>query len=90
MDKKRLILLEKAFEAEVRAALHGSQLHMMQTKSKLAETLVEEGRLSRCKVKVSGVTVEGFELTHFGRMEYCMTCDDMPNVTVRGAPLTEL
>lgn len=76
MDKKRLRLLEKAFDSEVHAALHGSQLHMMQTKSALAETMVEEGLLAKCKIQISGVTVEGYELTHVGRMSYCMTCDD--------------
>ena len=79
MDKKRLALLEKAFDAEVSAALRGHQLHIMQTKSKLAETLAEEGLLAKCKVQISGATVEGYELTHVGRMAYCMTCDEMPN-----------
>lgn len=84
MDKKRLALLEKAYEAEVSAALEGHWLHMMQTKAALAETMVEEGYLAKCKVSVSGATAEGYELTHVGRMAYCMTCEEMPNAAVKG------
>ncbi|GIK74441.1 MAG: hypothetical protein BroJett021_34290 [Chloroflexota bacterium] len=74
MDKKRLKLLERAYEAEVNAAFnHG--LHIIQTKAALAEVMVEEGYLAKCQVKVSGVTIEGYELTHLGRMTYCMSCE---------------
>ncbi len=76
MDKKRLGLLEKAYAAEVNSARQGNQLHFMQTKAALAETMVEEGLLAKCKVQISGATVEGYELTHVGRMSYCMTCDE--------------
>jgi hypothetical protein len=55
--------------------LNGCQLHLMQTKAALAETLAEEGLLAKCKVSISGATVEGYELTHLGRMAYCMACD---------------
>lgn len=80
MDSKRLKLLERAYEAEINAALVGHRLHMMQTKAVLAKTMVEEGYLAECKVTVSGATVEGYELTHVGRMVYCMTCEDeLPN-----------
>lgn len=75
MDSKRLKLLERAFEAEVEGALNQG-LHMMQTKSALAETMVEEGLLAKVRVKESGVTIEGYELTHVGRMTYCMECRD--------------
>ena len=86
MDSKRMKLLERAYTAEVNSALAGHRLHMMQTKSALAETMVEEGYLAKCKVKVSGATVEGYELTHVGRMTYCMECEDeLPNAEVSGA-----
>ena len=85
MDSKRLKLLERAYEAEINAALGGHALHMMQTKAALAETLVEEGYLAKCKVTVFGATVEGYELTHVGRMAYCMTCEDeLPNALAQG------
>ena len=74
MDSKRLKLLERAYAAEINAAFSGNGLHMMQTKAALAETLVEEGYLAKCKATVSGATFEGYELTHVGRMAYCMEC----------------
>lgn len=64
MDSKRLKLLERAYESEISAALFGCGLHMMQTKAALAEAMVKEG----------------YELTHVGRMAYCMTCEgELPN-----------
>lgn len=86
MDSKRLKLLERAYEAEVNAALSGHGLHMMQTKAALAETMVDEGYLAKCKATMSGATFEGYELTHVGRMAYCMACEDeLPNAKVSGA-----
>jgi hypothetical protein len=76
MDSKRLKLLERAYGAKIDAALMGHGLHMMQTKAALAKTMVKEGYLVACKATVSGATVEGYELTHVGRMAYCMTCED--------------
>lgn len=85
MDSKRMNLLERAYAAEVNAALGGHPLHMMQTKAALAEKMVEEGYLAKCKATVSGATFEGYELTHVGRMAYCMECEDeLPNVLVQG------
>lgn len=81
MDSKRLKLLERAYGAEIDAAMIGHGLHMMQTNAALAKTMVEEGYLAECKVTVSGTTIEGYELTHVGRLAYCMTCEDeLPNV----------
>lgn len=80
MDSKRLKLLERAYEAEISAALFGCGLHMMQTKAALAEAMVKEGYLAKCKATVSGATLGGYELTHVGRMAYCMTCEgELPN-----------
>lgn len=81
MDSKRMKLLERAYGAEVDAALSGHPLHIIQTKVTLAETMVDEGLLAKWKGKLSGVTIEGYELTHAGRMTYCMSCDEeVPNV----------
>lgn len=74
MDKKRLALLEKAFVAEINAGLNGHQLHLIQTKAKLAEVMAEEGLLAKRKVSMAGVAVEGYELTNFGHMTYCTLC----------------
>ena len=80
MDSKRMKLLERAYEAEIFAAIGSHGLHMVQTKAALAETMVEEGYLAKCKTTLHGATIEGYELTHVGRMAYCMTCEDeLPN-----------
>ena len=76
MNKKRLALLEKAFAAEINAAMEKHQIHLIQSNSKLAETMVEEGYLAHRKIVYRGVAIEGYELTHFGMLAYCMTCDD--------------
>ena len=74
MDKKRLALLERAFTAEVEAGL-SKGIHVIQTKAKLADVMVDEGLLAKRELKVSGVTIAGYELTHAGRMSYCMSCE---------------
>ena len=76
MNKKRLALLEKAFAAEIDAAIKKHPLHFIHSKSKLAETMVDEGYLYRCEVTYRGEVFIGYALTQYGRMAYCMTCDD--------------
>ncbi|HEX6827318.1 MAG TPA: hypothetical protein VF077_13445 [Nitrospiraceae bacterium] len=76
LDMKRWKLLERAYEAEINAALRGHGLHIIQTRAALAKTMVDEGYFDECTVVVSGVTVNGYSLTHAGRMMYCMECDD--------------
>lgn len=69
-------LLEKAFIAEFEEGAHG-MLGVMQTKSKLAEKLTEEGYLYKDKQTIGGrfpVTVHGYRLTHLGRITYCTSC----------------
>lgn len=80
MDKKSLLLLEKAFSSEIEGALNGSS-DVMQTRSKLAEKLVEDGYLMKAKDRLGGrfpVTIEGYRLTHFGRLTYCASCEESP------------
>jgi hypothetical protein len=73
MDKKRLALLEKAFDSEVNAALKGGP-RVVQTRSRLAQDMVNEGLLQECSEKFGMATVTGFVLTHAGRLSYCLTC----------------
>lgn len=78
MNKRELLLLEKAFNAEIGAALSGSGVHLIQTRSKLALKLVEDGMLAKKTVNMGGrfpMTINGFELTELGRMIYCMNCE---------------
>lgn len=76
MDKRSLNLLEKAFSAEIAEGADGG-VGLMQTKSKLAEKLVEEGYLVKGEETLGGrfpVKIKGYRLTHLGRITYCSTC----------------
>ena len=78
MHKKSLQLLEKAFSAEVNAALSGG-LHLIQSRTKLAAELVADGLLVEKTISLGGrfpVEVKGLELTELGRLTYCMSCND--------------
>lgn len=76
MNKKELAMLEKAFEAEVFGAISSCGLSLMQTRSKLAEKLVNDGLLRRIVESPKNaptVRLEGYGLTHAGRLLYCST-----------------
>lgn len=75
MNKQQLRILERAFEAEVRGALNGGPT-VLQTRSKLAEQLVEDGFLDRVSEKFGAVRVDGYGLTEAGHAFYCMSCGD--------------
>jgi len=76
MDKQDMALLEKAYAAEVDAALSKSELYMMQTKAtNRANRLVADGMLRKVSKTFAGrYTVEGYALTEAGRLAYCMAC----------------
>ncbi len=79
MNKRELALLERAFSAEVEAAINKTGLHLMQTKAtKVADKLVSDGLLRKVSTSVGNgpltIRLSGYELTEVGRMAYCMTC----------------
>ena len=74
MNKRELALLERAYAAEIDAAVRGHGLDMIQTRSKLADKLVADGLLEPRTVQSRYVTVTGYGLTHAGRFAYCQTC----------------
>lgn len=79
MNKRELALLEKAFSAEIDSAFNKGGIHLLQTKAKkLAEKLVNEGYLEKRtlqrKAGVLTMTITGYELTHLGRLTYCVSC----------------
>jgi hypothetical protein len=82
MNTKDLDLLEKAFAAEIDAAVNKSPLYMMQTKAtKRADALVADGMLRKVSETLAGrYTVAGYALTELGRLTYCMSerCDGEP------------
>lgn len=76
MIKRENELLERAFAQEVESALTKG-CHLIQTRSKIAIKLVDEGLLREREITLGGqfpVTIKGFELTEAGRLAYCMTC----------------
>jgi hypothetical protein len=76
MNQREMKLLEKAFIAEFEEGAHGV-IGVMQTKSKVALKLVEEGYLVKDSQTIGGrfpVTVHGYRLTHLGRTTYCVGC----------------
>lgn len=78
--KKELDLLEKAFVAEIEYALERKEkfcLPFMQTKSRLAERMVEAGLLQREEMTVGGIHFKGYGQTFLGNMTYCMSCSDV-------------
>lgn len=76
MTKSELELLERAFNREIDAAMTNG-IHLVQSKSKAAKSLVDNGLLEKVEIKLGGqfpVTVSGLQLTHAGRIAYCETC----------------
>jgi hypothetical protein len=93
LTKPELALLEKAFAAEIDAALGGSAVHVIQSKSKVAAKLVEDGLLERATMNLGrrdalgAIIVNGLQLTHAGRFAYCSTCTDEDEAASRlGSP----
>ena len=74
MTKQELNLLERAFAAEIGAAIEGAP-RLVVTKSNVAAALVSDGLLAKCVEVWRGIKFEGYELTHAGRFAYCATCD---------------
>lgn len=74
MNKQELDLLEKAFNAQVDHAITGRGFSLIQTKSKLAEKLADEGYLQRQEITLGGrfpIVISGYELTILGNLAYC-------------------
>lgn len=79
MNKQQISILERAYVAEVNGALSGSGLDILQTKSKVAAKLAEEGYLEKVEHIINEgvitIYIKGYRLTHLGRMTYCATCE---------------
>lgn len=76
MNKQELAMLERAYVAEIDGAM-SKHLGILQTKSKVAKKLVEDGLLQKVEHSfVDGIVIKGYLLTHAGRIAYCSTCDE--------------
>lgn len=71
--KAELAALEKVFAAEIEDRLP------FQSKAKIFQRLCDEGMLQPMTRefrpdRFGAITVSGYQLTHSGRLAYCMTC----------------
>lgn len=77
LTKKTLNALERVFVREIEGRLP------FQSKAKIYRELCDQGLLTPMNRVLGGfpfpVTVSGYELTHAGRITYCMSCDDETN-----------
>lgn len=83
LTSREMALLETAFAREVESAFQKGDPGLLQTKSKLAGSLVERGYLEAVELDMGGhppMTVRGFTLTHPGRMAYCEWASGQPDV----------
>ncbi|WP_313327734.1 hypothetical protein [Enterobacter oligotrophicus] len=74
MNKKELAILEKAWMAEI-----DNDIPIIQTKSKIAAQLAEEGYLKLKEFTLGGaipVVIRGYQITHAGILAYCLSLPD--------------
>lgn len=74
MNKKELAILEKAWMEEIY-----NDIPIIQTKSKIAAQLADEGYLEWKEVTLCGaipVVIRGYQITHAGILAYCLSLPD--------------
>lgn len=74
MNKKQIAILEKAWMAEI-----DNDIPIIQTKSKIAAQLAEEGYLEWKEFTLGGafpVVIRGYQITHAGILAYCLSIPD--------------
>lgn len=71
MNKKELDILEKAFDAEIASAFNKNLFPIIQTKSKTAKKLCENGYLEEVCFMYSNVKITGYAITIRGHIAYC-------------------
>jgi hypothetical protein len=76
MTKAELAALEKVFAAEIENRLP------FQSKAKIYQRLCEDGYLEPIARNFGhdrfGIIVNGYQLSHAGRLEYCLSCRGEP------------
>ncbi|HGH7262927.1 TPA: hypothetical protein ACHQNL_002685 [Serratia marcescens] len=80
MNKRQIKLLEDAWELDIGHALKEYPIPLLQTKSKVAKQLADDGYLElvtlRSKEKLGEIIFEGYRITHAGIFAYCMSLQD--------------
>jgi hypothetical protein len=81
--KDELRALERVFEAEIAGAVGGRVSHLFQSKASIYKRLELVGlvRYVNSVTLIGGgalgsVAISGYELTHDGRLAYCINCGD--------------
>jgi hypothetical protein len=83
MNKKQLDILEKAFDAEIGAALSGG-FPIIQNRCKTTMQLLADGYLEKKTIIHGGgpfaCEIKGYQISDLGRMAYCTSdrCKDAP------------
>lgn len=72
LKKSYIAALEKVFAAEIEGRLH--QSHAKVYTELLDIGMVTHERRSFGRDRFGAIEVEGWSLTHAGRLSYCMTC----------------
>lgn len=78
MNQKTINALEKVFEAEIQGLL-------FQSKAKIYKKLEADGMVTferqvLGRDRFGSIAVEGWALTHYGRIAYCATCPEPPEI----------
>lgn len=76
MNKKQLAILERAWEAEIACALKEQPLPVIQTKSKVARQLCDDGFLDEVCLNYQMATFKGYQINHLGIFAYCQSQQD--------------
>lgn len=76
MNKKQLAILERAWEAEIACSLKEQPLPIIQTKSKIARQLCDDGFLDEVSLNYQMATFKGYQINHIGIAAYCFYMPD--------------
>ena len=79
MSRAEFKMLERIFTAEVDHAFRKARVpYCFQSKAKIMQTLEEKGLVESVSFRVGNdalaCTVEGWQLSHLGRLTYCASC----------------
>lgn len=82
MNKRQIKILEDAWELDIGHALKEYPIPLLQTKSKVAKQLADDGYLELVTLRSNGnlgeIIFEGYQITHAGIFAYCMSLKDEP------------
>lgn len=81
MKKKQLAILERAWEAEIAHSLKEIRYPLIQSETKVAKQLADDGYLRFVQIADRAFRFKGYQITHLGIMAYCAS---MPTTNQNG------